>query len=110
MRFWALNDGLRFPDGLTVQDIQFEWVPLGMPWWDPGKEINGNVAAFKAGLDNPYRVTKEMGRGTFEENILQLERANTFAAEHGVDLEYVMQPIENSAPLPITNGSNDETR
>jgi len=78
---------------MTMSDLYFEWVPRGMPWWDPAKEINGSVAAIKAGLDNPYRVCKEAGRGEFEENVDLIAKAKAYAESKGVTLDYVMQNI-----------------
>lgn len=88
---WIIDGSLPMPAGMTIRDLNFEWVHRGMPWWDPAKEINGNVAAIKAGLDNPYRICKEAGRGEFEENIDAIAKANAYAESKGVKLEYVMQ-------------------
>ena len=59
--------------------------------------INGAVAAINAGLDNPYRICKETGRGEYEENIDQIARAREYAEAKGVPLNYVMQPVETVA-------------
>jgi len=91
---WILSGALRLPRGRTINDLTFEWVHRGMPWWDPTKEINGAVAAINAGLDNPYRICKETGRGEYEENIDAIARARDYAASKGVPLNYVMQPVE----------------
>lgn len=90
---WILSGELRLPNGARIGDIPFEWVHVGMPWWDPAKEINGSVAAIAAGLDNPYRITKEAGRGEFEDNIDAIARAQEYAASKGVTLTYQMQPV-----------------
>ena len=55
------------------------------------------VAAINAGLDNPYRICKETGRGEYEENIDQIARAREYAESRGVPLNYVMQPVETVA-------------
>ncbi len=90
LRQWIVEDGLTLPAGVTVNDLTFEWVPRGMPWWDPKKEVEGSLAAMRAGLDNPYRITKETGRGEFEENVEQIAKAQKFAAERGVTLDFAM--------------------
>lgn len=97
LQTWIVNGDLVLPDGATISDLEFEWVHRGMPWWDPSKEINGNVAAIKAGLDNPYRICKEAGRGEFEENVDMIARAKAYAESRGVSLDYVMQPMEQAA-------------
>jgi capsid protein len=94
---WILSGQIRLPRGRTINDLTFEWVHRGMPWWDPTKEINGAVAAINAGLDNPYRICKETGRGEYEENIDAIARAREYAESKGVPLNYVMQPVETVA-------------
>ena len=96
-RGWILQGRLQLPASATLNDLPFEWVHRGMPWWDPTKEINGAVAAINAGLDNPYRICKETGRGEYEENIDQIARAREYAESRGVPLNYVMQPVETVA-------------
>jgi len=103
LRYEIVNNGLILPEGMTIADINFEWVPRGMPWWDPVKEINGNIQAMKAGLDNPYRICKETGRGDFEENIDAIARATQYAADRGVSLEFAMQTVIEVPP----DGSTD---
>ena len=95
------------PAGRTINDLTFEWVHRGMPWWDPAKEISGNVAAIQAGLDNPYRICKETGRGEFEDNVDAIARAQEYAASRGVSLSYAMQA---TAPEPVdTEDSSADT-
>ncbi|MCP4854034.1 MAG: hypothetical protein GY903_06035, partial [Fuerstiella sp.] len=57
----------------------------------------------KAGLDNPYRITKEAGRGEFEENVDAIAKANAYAEERGVTLEYAMQPVVEEPPPEPNN-------
>jgi len=97
MQLWIQDGELRLPAGMTLNDVPFEWVALGMPWWDPAKEIKGDLMAIGAGLDNPYRVCKERGRGEFEDNVKQIARAKEFAAEMGVDISFKADPV---APEP----------
>jgi len=100
---WIISGQLQLPEGQTIRNLPFEWVHRGMPWWDPAKEINGAVAAIKAGLDNPYRITKEAGRGEFEENVDAIAKANAYAEERGVTLEYAMQPVVEEPPPEPNN-------
>lgn len=105
LRGWIVSGQLPLPAGMTIRDLTFEWVHRGMPWWDPAKEINGNVAAIQAGLDNPYRICKEAGRGEFEENIDAIAKAKSYAESQGVDLIYAMQPGEAPEEPPTPNNS-----
>ena len=87
---------------MTLRDVPFEWVSRGMPWWDPAKEIKGDLLAIGAGLDNPYRVCKERGRGEFEDNISQIAKAQQFAETLGVTLSF------NAVPVPEPETPDDE--
>ena len=66
----AIQQGrLTLPAGMTLADIVTEWVPRGMPWWDPAKEIKGDKEAVSAGFDNPERICKRTGMGDVYDNI-----------------------------------------
>ena len=90
MRQWVLDGILVLPDGMNVLDVKYEWVHVGMPWWDPAKEIEGDLMAIAAGLDNPYRICKERGRGEWEDNIRKIKQAQDFAKDQGVTLNFGM--------------------
>lgn len=99
LTFWRLSlaildDELILPGKMTLSDIQWEWVPTGMPWWDPAKEINGDLLAIGAGLDNPQRIVKERGRGDFYDNVDRIKEAMEYAVKQGVPLSFVTQPNE----------------
>lgn len=86
---WVRDGRLSLPRGMTVSDVVFEWVPRGMPWWDPSKEINGHVQAVKGGLDNPQRICRATGTD-FYDNVDQIAKAVEYAAGKGVQLEFAM--------------------
>ena len=107
LRDWITRGPLVLPAGSTIRDLNFAWEHAGMPWWDPVKEITGAVSALQAGLDSPYRLVKETGRGTFEENVDDLARAKAYAESRGVSLAFA--PPENLPPDtdgadPVTSG------
>lgn len=72
--------------------LPIEWVPTGMPWWDPAKEITGDLKAIGAGLDNPQRICKERGRGDFYENVDATAEAIKYAQGKGVALSFAPGP------------------
>ena len=106
---WIISGALQVPAGLTISDLAFEWVHRGMPWWDPAKEIRGNVDAIRAGLDNPYRICKEAGRGEFEENIDAIARAQEYARSRGVTLDYAMAAATPTTATPIDIEDEDDS-
>ena len=63
----AVIDGeLRLPAGVTVADLDWEWIPTGLPWIDPLKEITADVAAINAGLDSTPSAAKRSGGDAYE--------------------------------------------
>lgn len=83
----AIYDGdLVLPRGMTLEDLNWEWVPDGVPWWDPAKEVKGHVTAIAAGLDNPQRICRETGTD-FRENIDAIAEAVQYARSKGVELQ-----------------------
>jgi capsid protein len=78
-----LDDLLVLPRGMTISDLDFEWVPLGMPWWKPSEEITGDLKAIAGGLDSVLRVTKARGTGDVHDNIDDLITVMKYAHEQG---------------------------
>ena len=108
MRIWISRGLLTLPAGMTINDVDFEWVPIGMPWWDPAKEIKGDVMAIAAGLDNPYRICKERGRGEFEDNIKEIAKAKAFAESMDVEVSFVPEEAEQLGVPDDNSGDTDE--
>lgn len=91
--FWRLKIAIAdrqfsLPSGMTLQDVKSEWVPRGVPWWDPAKEIRGDLAAISAGLTTPQRICRERDRGDFFENVDEIAKATEYAKEKGVVLAF----------------------
>jgi capsid protein len=100
-----IDADLTLPSGWTLGDVHFEWVPTGMPWWDPAKEIRGDLLAIGAGLDNPQRICKERGRGDFYDNIDEIAKAKKYAVDNGVELSF--SPVSEAEEV-IVEPSGDE--
>lgn len=82
----AMADGdLLLPRSINFEDLTWEWVPDGVPWWDPAKEVSGHAMAIAAGLDSPQRICRQIGSDYYE-NIDQIAKANAYAAERGVSI------------------------
>lgn len=100
----AVADGtIRLPSGMEFQDIYYEHVPAGVPWWDPAKEARGQAMGIAMGVTSPQRVCREVGTD-FETNIDEIAAAMEYAKSKGVDLVYA----DSSAFAPeITVGSDN---
>ena len=88
LRTWIRDGRLVLPRGMTIGDIEFEWIPNNStPWWDQGKESRGHIAAIKAGLDTPQRICSEKGT-TFQDNIDSIAKAAEYAKSKGVAVDF----------------------
>lgn len=96
LMLWVLDGTLPLKKSQTLADLRFEWVPRGMPWWDPTKEINGAIQEIGIGANTPQRVCRERGSGDFYDNVDQIAQAMKYAKEKGVPLEFALQP-----PAPV---------
>lgn len=64
---WRLGlfiaDGtLKLPDGMTIQDLKWDYIPQGLPWIDPLKEANSNVVLLNARVKSRKEICAERGR------------------------------------------------
>jgi len=89
---WRLGlmvaDGsLQLPPGQLFDFLTWEWVPDGVPWWDPTKEVRGSAMAVAAAFDNPQRVCREVGTDVFE-NIDKTAEVLDYAREKGVPITF----------------------
>lgn len=91
---------LKLPRGLSLRRPWWEWVPLGMPWWQPEREISGDLAAIKAGFDSPRRICRARGKGDYRKILREIKEDKALAAAEGVSLDW--------SPIPIIVGPNEE--
>jgi capsid protein len=74
--------------GLTrlreVQDT-VNWVSYGIPWLQKLNEIQGDIRAIEAGLDNPIDICARRGKNYFD-NIDKTSEANRYAREKEVPI------------------------
>jgi capsid protein len=100
----AVEDGeLELPSGRDFDYLAWEFVPGGVPWWDPAKEARGQAMGIAMGATSPQRVCREMGT-RFEENIDEIAAAMEYAKSKGVSLHFA----DSSAFRPeITVGAEE---
>jgi capsid protein len=91
-RWGVLTGELTLPRGWTVDDLEFAWVPRGIPWWDRATEIEGDIRAVGAGLDSIQNVLLERSEeGDAFSYIDQTAELLQYAEERGVVLNF--QPV-----------------
>lgn len=97
----AVVDGeFVLPSGMEFNDVSFEFIPDGVPWWDPVKEVNGHLAAVGAGFTSPQRVCREVGTD-YEENIREIAEAQRIATDAGVSVSFAVQPQATPEPVAV---------
>ena len=109
---WIVSGRLRLPAGMTIADLEWEWVPRGMPWWDPAKEIKGDLMAVGAGFDNPMRITKRTGNGDALDNWRETCRFMAEArkiSEEELGDPNAMVPSFAAKPEPVKGPERDES-
>jgi capsid protein len=60
---------LRLPAGMTVDQVNYRWVPRGVPWWKPQEELDTALRSVAAGLKSMQDVCDEFGLGDYLENV-----------------------------------------
>src|SRR5690606_23835603 len=64
LMLYVLDGRLKLRQGMTLADIKFQWIPDGVAWWDPSKEVDGAAKAIAAGLTTFEKVVREIDGGT----------------------------------------------
>lgn len=100
---------LALPRGWDRADLRWQWVPDGVPWWDPAKEARGHGMAVAAGFDTFEHVVRETGGGTGDvfENIDRNAEVIEYAKSKGVPL--VLPGAAAFNPPPVAAGDADES-
>jgi len=55
-----------WPEGARRSDFWWLWIPAGMPWIDPLKEISAEVEALNAQLTSRQRICRERGQDFYQ--------------------------------------------
>jgi lambda family phage portal protein len=63
---WVVNDKLQLPAGARLEALRWEWIPAGIPWIDPLKEVQADVTAIGAALASRTRILKMQGADFFD--------------------------------------------
>jgi lambda family phage portal protein len=99
---WIVNGVLELPSGMELSDITWEWIPNGVPWWNPEQEINGDILAIKAGLRTRTEIRRERYGDDWKGVIRRLAEEETFLKENGL-----LMPETGSLEIPQENTGNE---
>jgi capsid protein len=75
---------LVLPPGLNFLDLKWEWVASGLPWIDPLKEVNADIASVKGFLNSPQNICKSRGDDFFG-IVDQIADAKAYVEKKGLD-------------------------
>jgi len=81
--------GLFIADGTLDADITqigWEWVPTGVPWWDPSKDIVADIMAVNAGFKTRQKVVRERFGMEFRDVVDQLADEERYMEAAGVPI------------------------
>lgn len=108
----GIMDGeITLPSGFTIEDVLFEWVPIGTPWYDNSKEIKGDLSAIASGLESPIAITKQRGSGDIFKNVEELAEVMKHAEDIGMKVlgrPIVLNFNADLAPEPLPDVPNDQ--
>lgn len=95
----VLNGEIALPSTLTVDDLNWEWMPTGMPWLDPLKEVTADMAAVKGGVDCRQDICRRKGTNFFD-IADKLAEETKYLADRGLptDPELPIVPPDQPAP------------
>jgi capsid protein len=103
---WILSGDLVLPEGVTVDDDIWEWVPRKVPAFRRLEDIKADLLALQGGLTNPEGVCREDDEGSFRENIADIADALDYAASRGVKVAWDLKdngddPSESEDPEEV---------
>jgi capsid protein len=94
---WIIRGELTLPEGKTIDDEPWEWVPRKVPAFKRIEDIKADILALQAGLTTPEGICREDDEGTFRENIRDIADALDFAKSQGVNVAW---SVEDNPDLP----------
>jgi capsid protein len=77
---------LTLPRNMTVRDITWEWVPDGIPWVDPVKEVTADMLAISAGFRTRDDVCRERYGTRYRDVVAKLGREEQAAIDASATL------------------------
>jgi capsid protein len=87
-------------EGVAPDDLAWQWVPTGLPWIDPLKEIQAQLAALGAKLTSRQRILRESGGGDFDDVVAELDYENKKLEAHNMSAEVVPGMIQDDEEQP----------
>lgn len=87
---------LSIPKSMKIDDIQYRWVPRGIPWWKPHEELDTALRAWAAGLKSGQDICDEYGFGDYLDNVREIQAERDELANLGY-----LQKWSNNAMMAL---------
>ena len=95
---WISTGVLRLPRGWRMPRVKYEWIPDGIPWFDPSKELRADIDAINAGLKTHAEIRRERYGDDWYQVAEALAKEQQFKEEIGLNGAAVT-PQQQSAPV-----------
>ena len=95
--------------GLTFGDLSWRWIHRGIPWFDKGREVAGDVLAVHAGFETWGDVIEQRTGETFREVIDRRAIEEAYLREKGVTLAGPQTVLGAAQALVQTGQKEDAT-
>ena len=102
LALWIEDGVLSLPAGRSLADMRWEWIPAGLAWWDPAKEIRGDIEAINAGLRTRSEIRAEKYGDDWIDVVDQLAREREALEERGL-----LSDDDDLSPV-LNNDDDDE--
>lgn len=100
LSFFTRGNIIRLPRNMTFRQLDWEWVPAGIPWIDPLKEMAAAKMKIGIGLTSLQQLHREMGQRDAFDTIDQIAAEQQYARDRNAVLESPTTPniTINEAP------------
>jgi len=97
---WIASGLLKMPAGMRLSDTPWEWIPNGIPWIDPQKEMVASALAINANVKSRQMICKING-DDFHDVADQLAAEKEYLESKGLSAE--TNVLVGAAPVENTN-------
>jgi len=102
---WISTGVLRLPRGWRLPRVKYEWIPDGIPWFDPSKELRADIDAINAGLKTHAEIRRERYGDDWYQVAEALAKEQQYKEELGLTSSAAPSV---SAPVPSAPVMDDE--
>lgn len=100
---WIADGTLALPPSVDFRTLlrYTQWIPDGVPWWDPSKEIRADIMAVSAGLRTRREIRRESHGDDWFDVVDDLAEEEAYIKQAGITVTEAGPEIY--APDPVVN-------